>query len=290
MDYIVGNMGQNSFYRASGEYPVRVYAKDFDKNGIYDMIPSLYLPDQDGNMKEFPAQGRDDLLGQINAMRKKFPTYKSYATATMDQVLTEKERTGALVLQANNMQTSFVKHEMNGKFSISPLPAQAQFSSINGMVIDDFDGDGNTDVVMNGNDYGTDVSIGRYDALNGLFLHGDGKGDLLPETILQSGIFIPGNGKALVKLRAANGACLIAASQNRGALKIFQLKRKCKTIPLGPLDVKAVIKYKNGKTITQECYYGSSFLSQSGRFLLLNDSVSSVKITNSLGKTRDISL
>ena len=79
IDYVMGNLGQNSFYRASDEYPVRVYAKDFDKNGIYDMIPSLYLPDVNGEMKEFPAQGRDDLLRQINDMRKKFPTYKSYA-------------------------------------------------------------------------------------------------------------------------------------------------------------------------------------------------------------------
>ena len=47
MDYVVGNLGRNSFYRASDEYPVRVYAKDFDKNGIFDMIPSLYLPDSE---------------------------------------------------------------------------------------------------------------------------------------------------------------------------------------------------------------------------------------------------
>jgi hypothetical protein len=290
MDYIVGNTGQNSFYRATEQYPVRVYGKDFDSNGIYDMIPSLYLRDQNGDMKEFPAPTRDGLLGQINAMRKKFPTYKSYATATMEDVLPEKVRKGALVLEANNLQSSFLQNNGNGTFTISPLPAPAQFSLINGMIADDFDGDGNTDILMSGNDYGTDVFIGRYDALNGLFMHGDGKGRFLPETILRSGIFIPGNGKALVKLRAASGACLIAASQNRGPLKIFELKRKSKTIPLEPLDVKAVIKYKNGKTITEECYYGSSFLSESGRFILLNDLVSSVKITNSLGKTRNIDL
>jgi hypothetical protein len=65
----------------------------------------------------------------------------------------------------------------------------------------DFDGDGNLDVVMNGNDYGSDASVGRYDALNGLMLKGDGKGGFKPLSILQSGIYIPGNGKALVKLR-----------------------------------------------------------------------------------------
>jgi hypothetical protein len=93
-----------------------------------------------------------------------------------------------------------------------------------------------------------------------------------------------------VKLRGANGACLIAASQNRGPLKIFKLKRNCKTIPLEPLDARAEIKYKSGKTLFQECYYGSSFLSQSGRFLLLSDSVLSVRIVNSMGKTRNIVL
>ena len=36
----------------------------------------------------------------------------------------------------------------------------------------DFDGDGNLDVLMNGNDFGTDVTVGRYDALNGLLLKG----------------------------------------------------------------------------------------------------------------------
>ena len=92
MDYIVGNMGLNSFYRASATQPVRVYGGDFDKNGIYDMIPSIYLPDKEGSMKEFPAETRDDLLKQITAMRKKFPDYTTYADATMDQVLTPEER------------------------------------------------------------------------------------------------------------------------------------------------------------------------------------------------------
>jgi hypothetical protein len=34
-------------------------------------------------------------------------------------------------------------------------------SAINGMVADDFDGDGDLDLLMNGNDYSTSVGIGR---------------------------------------------------------------------------------------------------------------------------------
>jgi ASPIC and UnbV/FG-GAP-like repeat/FG-GAP repeat len=290
MDYVVGNLGRNSFYRASDEYPMRVYAKDFDKNGIFDMIPSLYLPDVNGKMKEFPAQGRDDLLKQINAMRKKFPTYKSYGLAEMNQVLTEDERKGALILSANNLQTCLFHNEGNGKFRMIPLPAQAQFSAINGMVAEDFDGDGNLDLVMNANDYGTEPNVGRYDALNGLYLKGDGKGNFTPLSILQSGIFIPGNGKALVKLKSASGKCLLAAGQNRGPLKIFELKKDIKTIRFGPSDVSAIIKFKNGATRKQEIYYGSSFLSESGRFLNIDKNVVSAEITDWRGHTRKMEI
>jgi hypothetical protein len=254
------------------------------------MIPPLYLPDANGEMKEFPAQGRDDMLRQINAMRKKFPTYKSFASADMNQVLTPDERKDALILTANNFQTCLLHNEGNGKFTLIPMPANAQFSVINGMVAEDFDGDGNLDLVMNANDYGTEPNVGRYDALNGLYLKGDGKNNFTPVSILQSGIFIPGNGKALVKLQSARGKCLLAAGQNRGPLKIFELKNAPKIIRLLPSDVSAVLKYQNGTIRKQEIYYGSSFLSESGRFLNLDKNVTSVEITDANGKKRNLTI
>jgi len=157
------------------------------------------------------------------------------------------------------------------------------------MVADDFDGDGNPDVVINTNDYGTDVSTGRYDALNGLMLKGDGKGNFIPQSILESGIFIPGNGKALVKLKSKNGQYLLAAAQNRGPLKIFELKKECRHISLQPNDESVEILFKDGRKQRQECYYGSSFLSQSARFVSIGNNVSSVVIADSGGKTRKLS-
>ena len=290
MDYIVGNLGKNSFFRGNKEYPVHAYAKDFDNNGIFDLIPSVYLPDVEGNKKEFPANGRDDLLKQINAMRKKFPSYKKYAVAGMDQVLTEAERKNALVMEANDFETVLLRNDGKLDFTLIPLPKEAQFSVINGMVADDFDGDGNLDLLMNGNDYGTEVTVGRYDAFNGLLLNGNGKNGFEPRSILQSGIFIPGNGKALVKLSGANNQYLLAASQNRGPLKVFRLKESQQIIQLAPMDVKATIRYKNGNVSEQEFYYGSSFLSQSGRFIRITDQMAGVEITDSKGIKRKINL
>ncbi len=289
MDYIVGNVGLNTLYKANEKYPVYITAKDFDHNGSFNAITSIFLPDQDGNKKEFPAVGRDDITKEMISMKKKFTNYKSFATATMDDILTPEQKKGALRLMANTSQSCYLRNDGNGKFTMIPLPVQAQTSAINGMVVDDFDGDGNLDVMINGNDYGTEVGVGRYDALNGLMLKGDGKGNLEPQSILQSGIYIPCDGKALVKLRSYQDKYMLAASQNSGALKLFELKRNVNNIKLEPNDESAIITFQNGSKQKEEIYYGSSFLSQSGRFMTINQNVRMVQITNSKKQTRSIS-
>jgi hypothetical protein len=288
IDYVVGNLGLNSYYRGSKEYPVRVYGKDFDKNGVYDMIPSLYLPDQKGDKREFPAMSRDDLLRQMTSMRTRFPTYKSYAVATMDQVLTPEQRKDAIILEANQFSSCLFRNEGGGKFTMIPLPMQAQLSVLNGMVAGDFDHDGNLDIVINGNDYGTEVATGRYDALNGLFLKGDGKGGFSAETILESGIFIPGNGKALVALAGAGGHVLLAAGQNRGEMKVFEERKAGRLIPLLPGDRTATVRLRDGRVRREEFYFGESFLSQPGRFLEWGEPVVSIEMVDEKGRTRMI--
>ena len=286
-DYIVGNTGQNTLFQPSDQYPVYITAKNFDNSG-FSAIPSLFLPDQNGEKKEFPVQGRDDILKQMISLKKKFTNYKSYATATMDEVLSSEQRQGALRLKANMLKSCYLRNDGSGKFTLIPLPIEAQVSVLNGMQTGDFDGDGSLDVVINGNDYGTDVSIGRYDALNGLMLKGDGKGNFKPLSILQSGIYIPGNGKALVQMRSKNGDLLLAASQNKDSLKVFKLNAPVKTMPIKPTDAYALIKYRNGKAEKQEFYYGSSFLSQSARFMKMDDDMTSIIIYDDNGKSRVI--
>ncbi len=289
-DYIVGNTGLNTFYKASEKYPVYITAKDFDNNGSYDAFPSLFLKDVNGVPQEFPAQTRDDIVKQMISMRMKFQNYKSYATATMDSVITPEMRKGALRLKVNTLQSCYLRNDGNGKFTMSNLPVEAQMSELCGMTVDDFDGDGNLDVIISGNDYGTEVNTGRYDAFNGLMLKGDGKGNFKPQSILQSGIYIPGNGKALVKLTGAGGKYFLAASQNKDVMKVFELKRPVRSVKLQPMDMFATIQYKNGKTVRQEFYYGESFLSQSGRFFNIDQNMSAVSITDNFGRSRNILL
>ena len=104
---------------------------------------------------------------------------------------------------------------------------------LNGMVVDDFNGDGNLDVALNGNDFGNEVFDGRYDAMNGLLLLGDGKGRFTSQTILQSGIFIPGDGKALVEAKRTRQCLFVGGITKQRAIKIIQTQRyDQKVIPL----------------------------------------------------------
>ena len=57
---------------------------------------------------------------------------------------------------------------------------------------------------------------------------------------------------------------------------------------LQPNDITAIVQLTNGKKRKEEFYYGSSFLSQSGRFIQLNPSVTSIEITNYKNQKRII--
>jgi hypothetical protein len=287
MDYVAGNLGLNSFFKASDEEPVSIYAADFDGDQSYDAIPALYIKDKNGDRKEFPANVRDDMVKQMIGTRRKFLNYKSYAEADINTILSKEERQKALILKANYLSSSYIQNNGNGKFEVKPLPVQAQLAPINGIVAEDVNGDGSLDLIMNGNDYGNEVANGQYDAMNGLVLLGNGKGDFHALNFQQSGYFVPGDAKGLAKLLVGNEYSL-AATQNRDKLQLFTLKQKSNVIQFKNDDVSAIIDLKNGRKRKLEISYGTSFLSQSSRFIIADNSVQAVEVTNLKGEKRVI--
>lgn len=280
VDYIVGNLGENSFYEGNEQHPLNLYAKDFDGNGSIDAITTAYLKDEEGRLKEFPMHSPDDMKSQLPGLKKRFLSYKEFGRATFANLFTEKEQSNMLHLEANYLKSSLLKNLGGGKFELIPLPEQAQFAPVYGMVTDDFNNDGNLDVALVGNDYGTEVTTGRYDALNGLIMLGDGTGGFKPLAILQSGFLVAGDGKAAVKLRGADGAYLLAATQNSGPLKLFKQKKHCAIVPLKSGERSAIVYLKNGFQRKEEFYCGSSFLSQSARFFCANAAVNKIIVSN----------
>jgi hypothetical protein len=289
IDYMAGNLGENSFLQASHQYPINIYAKDFNGSGRLISITTLYLKDEQGNQKEFPSVMRDDIMMRLPSLKKKYLTYKSFGAADIHQIFSDSDLSSALHLQANNFASCYIENIGNGKFKIKALPALAQMAPVFGMIADDFNADGNLDVLLCGNDFGNEPMNGRYDAMNGLVLLGNGKGNFNEQAMMQSGVCIDRNAKALVKLRGANNHYLIAASQNRGPLELYQLNVDGKNVAFNKDDKFALVHLKNGLTRKEEVYHGNSFLSQSSLFIPANNAVQSIEIINNKNEKRTVS-
>ncbi|GAC1591234.1 MAG: hypothetical protein NVS3B8_04930 [Chitinophagaceae bacterium] len=225
--------------------------------------------------------------------RKKYPTYKAYGKASVDEFLPAKDRENALVFTATDMNSSYIENKGNGKFVISPLPDEAQFAPVYGMQATDIDNDGNLDLVMVGNDYGMEPYSGRHDAFNGLCLKGNGKGTFISMSIAGSGFFVKGDGKGLATLHTATDGDILVATQNQDSIKVFErtlqedVKNK-KWITLLPGDFSAEIFYKNNARKKLEFYYGSGYLSQSSRKIPVDKDAVKIIITGYKGDKREI--
>ena len=62
-----------------------------------------------------------------------------------------------------------------GKFKVHQLPVEAQISSVNEILVNDYDKDGYLDILLAGNLLVSEVETPRNDAGYGLFLKGNGK-------------------------------------------------------------------------------------------------------------------
>ena len=82
------------------------------------------------------------------------------------------------------------------------LPTAAQLSPMYGIAAEDFDKDGNTDILMGGNFYQSKPETGIYDASYGVMLKGDGKGNFTQLPAQQSGINIRGAVRDIVVIES----------------------------------------------------------------------------------------
>ena len=208
-EIVAGNLGLNSFFKASPEEPITMHYKDFDRNGTIDPILCMYW---DGGV--YPVHMRDRVLDQMVMLKKRFTRYQRYATSTLKDLFTEKELEGQLVLKANTLAHTLFHNRNGSQFESTPLPDRAQMSMARAMTMQDADGDGHLDVLVAGNFFGTDVQFGRYDACIGTFLRNDGTGSLEFVEPALSGLVARGNVRSLHHIRSSGMACLLVARTN----------------------------------------------------------------------------
>ena len=215
-----GNLGLNYSYTTSNDSTFAVYAASFTGNQTTDIV---FTQEIDGT--EYPLGGLAPLGREIYPLGLKFPTYGSFAQASMKQLFTPTQLRQALRREVDTFASVYLRNDGGGKFSASPLPNLAQISPIRAIVADDVDNDGHLDLVVAGNIYDAEPNTPRADAGNGLWLRGNGKGALTPVSPVQSGFLAPRNVAGLALVGAPRAKLLLVAN-TRDSLQVFAIKAK----------------------------------------------------------------
>jgi hypothetical protein len=209
VDFIVGNLGLNTRFRATAAEPMTMYVKDFDGSGVAKQIISVF-----NHGTSYPIALRDEIVKALPYLKQRYPRYADYAGQTVTDIFSPAELSGATFKQARTLATALARNNGDGSFTLVPLPLEAQLAPVYGILAGDFDGDGKVDLLLAGNFDGVQPSIGRMSASYGLMLRGDGKGGFTPVPVAESGFFVPGQARDIKRVRTRRGDLYVVTRNN----------------------------------------------------------------------------
>ena len=220
IDFVLGNLGLNTKLKADSMHPAKLYIDDFDKNGTVECVLSYYKSDG----KLYPYNMRPDLVSQMPVLKKNLLKNIDYANKTVDEIFTTSQLKKALLKEAYQFQTCFLKNEGNGTFNLQPLASRAQFAPVFAILIDDLNKDQAQDIFLAGNDSGYKPELGRIDANFGTFLTNFAGGQFAYLSNSKIGLSYNGLARDLIKINTADKKTTIILSLNNASLKVFKNK------------------------------------------------------------------
>src|ERR1017187_2164598 len=269
-DYVVGNVGLNTQYRADPEHPALLFCGDFAGRGSDEIVEAYY---ENGQL--YPWRSRTDLGAAIPSVLRRYRWNNDYARATLPEILGADRLAAATRLAATELRSGVFLSQPGGRYRFEPLPLIAQIAPADGLVAGDFDGDGHADIYVVQNSYAPAPAIGRFDGGLSQLLRGDGYGHFAPAPPIESGLVVPGDAKALAVLDlgndgwpgflvSRNGEATLAF-HNRGVAGRHSLRVVLQGRPGNPQAVGARVtaEYADGATQTGEVCAGSGYYSQS---------------------------
>src|SRR6185312_11247172 len=264
MDYVVGNVGLNTPYRASAQEPALLFSGDFKGDGSSQLIEAY---SEAGQL--YPRRTRKDLGASIPSILQRFQTNNAYAKATLEEIVGAGPLASAQRFAATEFRSGVFLSQPGGTHRFEPLPLLAQIAPCQGLVAGDFDGDGKADIYAVQNSYAPIPSVGRFDGGLSQLLRGDGRGGFTPVPLAQSGLVVPGDAKALCLCDwDHSGWPGFLASRNNSSLLAFRQQpipgRNSLLVRLqGPpgnphaIGARLTLTLKDGSSQTAEIHAGS---------------------------------
>jgi hypothetical protein len=216
-DIVAGNNGLNSKYRASAAEPTMLFAGDFEGAGRQQIVEAQH---EGGRL--LPLRGRSKLAYSFPWISRKFPTYRAFASATIEDIFGAERLSRVAQFAATELASGVFTQGADGKFTFAPLPNEAQLAPVNAIVARDFDGDGVLDLFCAGNNFGPEPNTGRFDGSVGLVLKGDGRGGFAAVPPAQAGIVIQGDVRAAMPVALGSAkTTAIAVARCDGPVLLF---------------------------------------------------------------------
>ncbi len=206
LDFIGGNLGQNTKYESFRKKGIRLFKTDSGYLEAYDDLPLQPL----------------HLVGAaLPWIREQFPLVEPYAKASFHEIHGEHLK-GMTELELNWFESTVFLNR--GKdYEAIPLPLEAQLTPVSAICVADFDGDGKQDLFLAQNLFAVHAETSRFDAGRGLILRGAGNGRFTAVPGQESGIRIYGE-----QLSAAtcdydhDGRVDLAVTQTGGQTKLYK--------------------------------------------------------------------
>ncbi len=270
IDYVAGNLGLNTQYRADPNHPALLFDGDFKGDGTQQLIEAYSEGD-----RLYPWRTRKDLGTTIPLVLKRYPRNDAYARATLGEILGEEKLAAAQRFIATEFRSGVFLSQPDGAYRFEPLPHLAQIAPLQGIVAGDFDGDGHADIYAVQNSYAPAPAVGRFDGGLGQLLRGDGRGHFACVPPIESGLVVTGDAKGLAVMDldedgwpdfvVTRNNSTSLAFRNQGVMGRHSLRIQLRGPAGNPtaIGARVTLELADGTMQTAEVYAGSGYFSQS---------------------------
>ncbi|CAN5308396.1 VCBS repeat-containing protein [soil metagenome] len=208
-DILAGNWGHNSKLYAGKDGPLKLYIKDFDKNGSPEQVMTYTIKG-----KEYTFLAKDELERALPVLKKAYLTYNEVAGKTVQYMFFDLFK-DYRELKAETLTTTCFVNDGKGGFTNVPLPEAAQFAPVFS-----FAGLANNQFLAAGNFYGVVPYEGRCDALQPtIFSFNKNQNNFSKEGLLPE---MDGEVRDVKWIRGAGGQKILVMAKNNSGLVFLQ--------------------------------------------------------------------
>lgn len=211
-ELVLGNIGKNFYLQPDSTNPVKLWIQDFNANGQWEKILTRSI-----NGKDLPVFTKKELTDQVPALKKQNLRHEQYANRSIQELFSKELLTKAEQRTFNYCSSVIAWNLGGGNFSVAELPSQVQWSSVNAILAEDVNGDGQTDLLLGGNRIALLPQFGRLDASYGHVMLSHGKLGSRTWHYLsgpQAGFFYRGVTKGIVSIRNKNKSTVLLIPNN----------------------------------------------------------------------------